>query len=304
MFKIRQKNAVKAILFSIILKFAFAKRPSCFSNIIGFHTSRPPAAQNNEQQLQWENQQQQHKRQADQLSSSSEEDSYLSWEEETDDRAISDYYVRDNPAYQQPTSHSISQKTRRRLFWLGSMEDYFMESHKDLLPRSKRRHKATTATTHKLRMEQWNITVQWTRGERKKNGLRTQRPPNMRLVFHENGFLRYQKPQDLTMNENVTTDEHSNTIATTEDYIVGTWRLAPSGLIWEMEMDGTAHTFYADLHLNPFGHYPKMFRGIVIRDRLDIPRKRFLRPIAATFSGIGDGIDTADFSYKNRGFGP
>lgn len=63
----------------------------------------------------------------------------------------------------------------------------------------------------------------------------------------------------------------------------------------------TTYNFYADLHLNPFGKHPKMFRGLVIRDRsLPFLPKRLLRPVVATFTGKGTGKDTADFSYKGR----
>lgn len=59
--------------------------------------------------------------------------------------------------------------------------------------------------------------------------------------------------------------------------------------------------YHADIHLNKFGERPRMFRGVITRDRHGsfLP-PNFLRPVIGTFSAEGIGHDTADTSYKER----
>lgn len=75
--------------------------------------------------------------------------------------------------------------------------------------------------------------------------------------------------------------------------------------------------YHADMHLSKFQQQPRMIRGTVTRDRLNefsvplffggtkkfILGKHLFRPVIGTFSAEGIGVDTIDFSYKNRGFG-
>jgi len=80
--------------------------------------------------------------------------------------------------------------------------------------------------------------------------------------------------------------------------------------------------YRADIHLNKFGERPRMFKGVVTRDRflsigaktgknsnpqkflgLHLPPKASLfRPVVATFEADGIGEDTADTRYRTRGF--
>ena len=60
--------------------------------------------------------------------------------------------------------------------------------------------------------------------------------------------------------------------------------------------------YHADIHLNKFGERPRMFRGVITRDRTGssfLP-PNFLRPVIGTFSAEGIGHDTADTSYRDR----
>ena len=59
--------------------------------------------------------------------------------------------------------------------------------------------------------------------------------------------------------------------------------------------------YHADIHLNKFGERPRMFRGVITRDRHSsfLP-SNFLRPVVGTFSAEGIGHDTSDTSYKER----
>jgi hypothetical protein len=60
--------------------------------------------------------------------------------------------------------------------------------------------------------------------------------------------------------------------------------------------------YHADIHLNKFGKQPRMFRGVVTRDRCS-DKPHLFRPVLATFSAQGIGKDTVNVSYENRGFG-
>ena len=195
----------------------------------------------------------------------------------------------------------------RRIFWMGRLDD----GGTSVDPLSPSPGSGSTSS-HLLRMEQWDLKFAWKEHKR-------DRSKAIKFEFNENGYVRCLHPNnnnksrqstttDVTENPRKLLWKHGNNQQTSsqlqqhdEEYVIGTWQLAPSGVTWKMSWDGKTYRFYAELHLNPFGRYPKMFRGLVIRDR-DFPlvSKRFMRPIVATFSGKGAGMDRADFSYKNR----
>jgi hypothetical protein len=142
----------------------------------------------------------------------------------------------------------------------------------------------------------------------------------MLLEFADNGYVRL-CPQhansdtsiaDTNTNANTDTDTNTDTSTATTSIPIGTWKLDPSGLSWHLPLNDKEHYFFADIHINPFGRYPKMTRGIVIRERQSWKAKSkskskfkspWFRPIVATFVGTGVGMDTADFSYRHRNFG-
>ncbi|KAL7533304.1 hypothetical protein ACHAXR_005162, partial [Thalassiosira sp. AJA248-18] len=98
---------------------------------------------------------------------------------------------------------------------------------------------------------------------------------------------------------------------------VGKWRVAHSGVAFDIPVQinvkrkrggsnnnisrMTVLHYHADIHLNKFGERPRMFRGVITRDRHSsfLP-PNFLRPVIGTFSAEGIGHDTADTSYKER----
>jgi len=207
---------------------------------------------------------------------------------------------------------SKSKSNRRRFFWSGSMED---ESYDPQRCARKRKSETPTVPPHLLRMQEWNFTFAW-------KEQCNERDAHLNFEFDPNGYVRClhpnrscrQKNQQSTAASSNSDKENSyrgrhrrqnyqfNHSESDDDtqYIVGTWKLSPSGVVWSMSWDGHMYSFFADLQLAPFGPNPKMYRGLVIRDRSILP-KRFMRPIVATFTGMGVGTDTTDFSYKGRG---
>jgi hypothetical protein len=201
----------------------------------------------------------------------------------------------------QPEDDVVTTKPPRKLLWWGRMDD---RSYHPSYRRTS--NQPVPPTPHRLRMETWNITFSWRENRRKRDSL-------LSFEFHETGFVRCRHPeatwqqqqqqqqQQQTSNTTLSPKrQHSffqfllpwhstpkNNDDDTTTYIVGTWRLAPSGVIWKMTWDeDRTYSFYADLHLNPFGKHPKMFRGMVLRDRRHRHRQ-FLRPLVATFCGKG-----------------
>lgn len=105
---------------------------------------------------------------------------------------------------------------------------------------------------------------------------------------------------------------------------VGKWRIGHSGVAFDIPIqvydnhykskkESSVDTmqpklmvlrYHADIHLNKFGERPRMFRGVITRDRHSsfLP-PNFLRPVIGTFSAEGIGRDTADTSYKQRAYG-
>ena len=79
--------------------------------------------------------------------------------------------------------------------------------------------------------------------------------------------------------------------------------------------------YRTDIHLNKFGERPRMFKGIVTRDRYSVigggqgdenkvwslfglslpPRATLFRPVVATFEACGMGEDSVDLAYRERG---
>lgn len=224
------------------------------------------------------------------------------WEEDAS------YFDKDIAAELQKLSDFSNNKPKRKYLWLGNMEDESYDPSSSSESRSK--SASDNSPQHMLRMDTWDMSFAWRERRRKRNP----KAAAMTFVFHENGYVRCLHPDahrkifDVNdskqasrrkrRNRRARDDEDTNS----HDYVVGTWKMAPSGVVWEMKFDErTTYNFYADLHLNPFGKHPKMFRGLVIRDRsLPFLPKRLLRPVVATFTGKGTGKDTADFSYKGR----
>jgi len=102
---------------------------------------------------------------------------------------------------------------------------------------------------------------------------------------------------------------------------IGKWKIDTSGVSWSIPVrssDGSSQKhekstmlhYHADIHLSKFQEQPRMFRGVVTRDRfhaIKIPGiaicNDLFRPVIATFTADGIGKDTVDTSYKKRGFG-
>jgi len=89
----------------------------------------------------------------------------------------------------------------------------------------------------------------------------------------------------------------------------GVWWFDQGGVSWDIDRkDGSRKTtlhYHADIHLNKFGERPRMYKGIVTRDRYEssfLPNNLF-RPVIGTFSAQGVGVDTRDTTYKNRSIG-
>lgn len=100
---------------------------------------------------------------------------------------------------------------------------------------------------------------------------------------------------------------------------VGKWKLGTNGVSWTIPIKSTEFPFqqtnlhyHADIHLSKFQEKPRMFRGVVTRDRFSDAKipftnilvgKKMFRPVIATFIGLGTGNDTVDTTYKKRGIG-
>jgi hypothetical protein len=200
-------------------------------------------------------------------------------------------------------------KPERKIVWIGRMEDGSYN------PSHKRQGQSTgTPSPHPLRMEQWNITFTWREHRRDMD-------TTLAFDFNENGFVRCKHPNPAGRSKSrihgiwmdpILTRLHkkqdvpsgpSEDSSDPPQYIAGTWKLAPSGVTWKVTWGGKTYLFFACVHANPFGRHPKMFRGIVIRDRTakKSALRKLFRPVVATFMGTGVGTDTGDFTYQNRG---
>lgn len=127
-------------------------------------------------------------------------------------------------------------------------------------------------------------------------------------------YFKFAKNGYVLMVESDVTNENEHVRSHQQITRVGKWNLGPHGISWTISVGSlrTCLHYHADIHLSKFQERPRMFRGVVTRDRYvgaKIPftnisvHKYWFRPVIATFVGLGIGTDTADVSYKKRGFG-
>lgn len=162
------------------------------------------------------------------------------------------------------------------------------------------------------------------------------------MTFAQNGYVKV----SVANSDNDDSNGSNNRIRPR----VGKWRIGHSGVAFDIpvlmgankKINGnndkvtsppkmTVLHYHADIHLNKFGERPRMFRGVITRDRYDSNRlhvvkldderrnlshlypsvlnhyrhssflpPNLFRPVIGTFSAEGVGHDTADTSYKTR----
>ena len=167
-------------------------------------------------------------------------------------------------------------RDKRRLFWNGRMDESILPNiSKDSTAKKEK------ATPHSMRTNEWKIEINMSRKERNRLGIQNK---TLLLDFSETGLVRVMKNETSTLS-------------------IGTWTLHPSGITWQFPVLVNEDSFitlqcHADLILNPFGSSPRMVRGTIVKDS-----RKWFRPVVATFSGEGIGLDTVDLSYRERGFG-
>ncbi len=140
------------------------------------------------------------------------------------------------------------------------------------------------------------------------------------MKFAKNGFVVLVEDTSNTSNSshNKSANNHDPNRVTK----IGKWKIDTSGVSWSIPvhvrddcttLKRTTLHYHADIHLSKFQEQPRMFKGVITRDHfqpwsLPLPfapkiEKNIFRPVIATFTAQGIGRDTADTSYKSRGFG-
>jgi hypothetical protein len=183
---------------------------------------------------------------------------------------------------------------------------------------------------HPLRTDLWEIRCHWRGRARRKRNDATNQVPNTNgciydrcifyLEFDPTGYVRLVSNEALeTASENFAQGTQCTDLAfvSFDASCIGTWKLGPSGLHVKVPfpvsgqttattppiVNQQMHTMDMDFHVNPFGLQPKFTRGIIYADVASsnpVLRLLHLRPIVATFTGVGVGIDTVDLSYRKR----
>jgi len=142
------------------------------------------------------------------------------------------------------------------------------------------------------------------------------------IRFHRNGFCKVTPGGEIfhSAAEGADSETRTTTIVRIHPHI-GRWKLSHGSVHWDVPITilidksqenlntatiaafTTLH-FVADVHLNRFGHQPRMFKGVISRDRISERKcSSFLRPIIGTFVANGVGQDTLDNTYKKRAMG-
>jgi len=193
---------------------------------------------------------------------------------------------------------------------------------------------------HPMRTDEWQLNIQLSRLYSNKHdmdelfpecysitdrstALKDQNVPDRRrkssryrkrqvMQFARNGYVK------ILVDDHDTDSKDSN--LRTKKPRVGKWRIGHSGVAFDVPVQispirrktkgssseqqprlTTLH-YHADIHLNKFGERPRMFRGVITRDRYasSFLPTNFLRPVVGTFSAEGIGHDTSDTSYRER----
>lgn len=171
---------------------------------------------------------------------------------------------------------------------------------------------------------------------------RTARIKEQVMKFSKNGYVilidKIENGDNLRNGNNSTLIENGQRIIT-----AGKWHMDVNGISWTMQVnlpnsnnnpcqdlntmidkntdddviltnaqDSLSKTtrlyYHADIHLSKFQSKPRMFKGIIVRDRFCSTNrvgifKNLFRPVIASFTAEGIGEDTLALSYKKRGFG-
>ena len=137
------------------------------------------------------------------------------------------------------------------------------------------------------------------------------------IRFHRNGYCKLLRnpycPEQETLSSSI--EKSSSTLANVFPHI-GSWHISHGTVYWTIPIwvtipcdeHGEDENIYklttlhysAELHVNKFGKRPKMFKGIVTRDRFDVKSKLNYRLVMTSFKGVGVGVDTLDLFYKDR----
>ena len=198
----------------------------------------------------------------------------------------------------------------RKMLWYGRYDEELTWLPKTMIEASQtKQRKRLVKPPHPLRTDLWNLNIHWKKKEKRK--------------FHRQRRATKQKDSSIEVVE-----FHRNGYCRCPSLGVGEWELYPWGVQCTLIEDETQveYTLFATVHFNPFGDHPKMIQGTILkssssrREGREQPQpqidpiqdhyfvkesrnKKWFRPVVATFTGQGIGIDTADFSYSNRGIG-
>jgi len=188
---------------------------------------------------------------------------------------------------------------------------------------------------HPMRTDEWQLNIQLSRLYSNKQDMNELFPEcysitdrstplkNQNMSKRESGGYRKRQVMQFARNGyvKILVDNHDidgKDITLKKRPRVGKWRIGHSGVAFDIPVQisprrktggsseqqprlTTLH-YHADIHLNKFGERPRMFRGVITRDRYatSFLPSNFLRPIIATFSAEGIGHDTSDTSYRER----
>lgn len=193
------------------------------------------------------------------------------------------------------SSSSSSSSKRRLLIWCGSINEIANGNLFQWWRRNKKNQNEEQVLEHPLRTDLYELNVSWMGF---KERFRKSYPKTIQIEFHPNGFCR--------LNDGTSSSSISD---------IGTWKVFPWGLWFNIHHDGFDYTFNAAVHLNPFGKHPKLMQGTIIKCRNTIGHQdddeqdevfvkaskvKWFRPVVGKFSGIGIGTDSIDLSYANR----
>ena len=110
---------------------------------------------------------------------------------------------------------------------------------------------------HKLRTDKWKLELRW------RGSYKTIHNSSMQFEFADNGYVRRMTVDNGSPNQ----------------CGVGKWACSSRGVFWSLSIGNTSELlFHGQLLLNPFGHQPRLIRGVIVDHSRRLP---WFRPVVS-----------------------
>ena len=232
---------------------------------------------------------------ASSLSLGSDDDGAAWWDDDDSDDSLGE-----ESTLESRNIHHNTAKRRKHRWRVWKNRGSKIESSSDVIQDSGAAPITTLSTLeeeHPMRTDEWELDVQLSRlfskdeqdlfpecsmGTEGKIRCKQRYRKRQVMKFARNGYVKVMQDEQLTSNNKDAT--FVSTLSTAETskrghVQIGKWKVGPGGVVFDIPVNFdednvpggkkmTVLHYHADIHLNKFGERPRMFRGVITRDRL------------------------------------